>query len=111
MFGPGLVLSPLRIALFGAAATYAVLYRRWQSPLLRTLSAACGLTALMGATPWEIMKRCVSVVRPVWRSLPKTALGWGGVGVVASFVLLAAGARRSLRGVSDGGETTGPEAC
>lgn len=82
-FGP--LVAPVHLALVGTAAAWAWLAWRDRARWMAVLSvgSAAALLVSAGATP-------------LFESLPRDAYGWGAVAVIAAFVLLATGARRSL---------------
>ncbi len=94
------VVTPLRVALLAAAAAWGVLAWRDRRPVLGLLAAGSGLASLLGPSGPGLLaalgEGLSRLLRLLDRVRPRGAFGWGVVGVVAAFVLLAAGARRSL---------------
>lgn len=90
--------SPLRLAAVGASGVYAILAGRYGYRWLVALSAVFGAAGLLGGWLSGIADATAALRRLVGRLAPGGALGWGVSAIVASFVLLAAGARRSLGG-------------
>ncbi|MCG6922586.1 MAG: hypothetical protein LJF15_16090 [Acidobacteria bacterium] len=91
-------ISPLRLAILGAATAYALLAWRHGYRWLVSLAAASGLAGLLGPSASSLGERMTDLLRLAGRMLPRNALGWGLSGVVGAFVFLALGAWRSLRG-------------
>jgi len=95
--GPeGPLVSPLRLALLGVAATWGYLAWRDRERWLAVLAAACGVAGVVHSywsSLWHVLGRVLAFVDA---RRPRDAFGWGVLAVVAAFVLLAAGARRSL---------------
>jgi hypothetical protein len=94
----GLFVSPLRLTLLGAAATWGYLAWRDRERWLAVLAAACGAAGLLGSSLPSLFRMLGRALGVFESHLPKDAFGWGILTVVAAFVFLAAGARRSLRG-------------
>jgi hypothetical protein len=96
---PGAVgtFSPLRLALLGAAATWAWLARRDREPWLGFLAALSGAAGLLGSSVSSLGGSLGRLLRILGSLLPRDVFGWGVLGVIAAFVFLVAGARRSLR--------------
>jgi len=66
---------------------------------LAALAGTCGIAGVMHSfspTLWRALGRVLAFVDA---HRPRDAFGWGVVAVIAAFVLLAAGARRSLGGM------------
>jgi len=101
---PGSVVafSALRATLLAGGLLYLAGFWRERDPAFASGAALCLGAASLGHTPGAI---AVSF-GGLWRGLvervrgvvPRDAVGWGITAIVASFVLLAAGAVRSLRG-------------
>ena len=97
----GVWLSPMRLTLLaaGAVAIWAFLrHHRWA---FVCVAATCGLTASLGHTPEhprETLRLMAGYLSDAFKAMiPTTAMGWGVLAVVASFVLLGVGAVVSLR--------------
>jgi hypothetical protein len=95
--GAGGTLSPLRLALLGAAATWAWLARRDREPWLGLLAAVSGAAGLLGSSVSSLGGSLARLLRFLGSLLPRDVFGWGVLAVVSAFVFLVAGARRSLR--------------
>lgn len=95
--GAGGTLSPLRLALLGAAGTWAWLARRDRRPWLGLLASVSGAAGLLGSSASSLAGSLGRLLRFLGSLLPRDAFGWGVLAVIAAFVLLVAGARRSLR--------------
>jgi hypothetical protein len=91
--------SGLRLALVAAALAWAWLASRDRDPWLMALPIG-------GASLWLLGPHAARLARAILVRLgdavPRDRFGWGAVTVIAAFVLLAAGARRSLRGAPTG---------
>jgi hypothetical protein len=98
--------TPLRVALLTAAAAWGVLAWRDRRLALGLLAAGSGLASLVGPSGPGLLawlgEGLTCLLRPLDRVRPRGAFGWGVVGVVAAFVFLAAGVRRSLRSAREG---------
>lgn len=93
----GTFVSPLRLALLAAGATWAYLAWRDRERWLAVLGAASGVAGLPGSSASSVWRALGRVLRFIDSLLPRDAFGWGVLAVIAAFVLLVAGARRSLR--------------
>jgi hypothetical protein len=91
--------SPLRVALLAAATAWAWLAWRDRARGLALLAAGTGAASVLGPHGPSLLAEALGrVVRLLDRARPRDAFGWGVLSVVAAFVLLVAGARRSLWG-------------
>ena len=90
----GILVSPLRLALLAMAMTWAYLAWRDRERWLVTLAAA----SLLGSSVSSLSGVTGRLLRLLGSILPRDGFGWGTLTVIAAFVLLAAGARRSLAG-------------
>jgi hypothetical protein len=97
--GPGWTLTPLRLALLGAGAAWAWLAWRDRERWLGFFAAAAGLAGLLGSSVSSLGDTLGRLRRLLGWLVPRDAFGWGVLAVIAAFVLLVAGARRSLRPV------------
>jgi hypothetical protein len=88
-----LVVTPARLALVGTAAVWTYLAWRYRERWLVLLAASCGTVGLLGQATFRIL---AALGRALHGAMPRDAFGWGALALIASFVLLAAGARRSL---------------
>ena len=87
--------SPLRLALVGVGLVWLYLGWRDDDRWLMALPIGGAVVYLLGPhAGWlaRAMARWLAV------SVPRDRFGWGALTVIAAFVLLAAGARRSLHG-------------
>ncbi len=91
-----LAVSPLRLALLGLAVTWAYLAWRHREPWLVVLALGGAVVTLAGHSASTLAHALIRIVRFADSLRPRDALGWGALAVVAAFVLLAAGALRSL---------------
>jgi hypothetical protein len=92
--GPGV--SPLRVALLAAGVTWGYLAWRDRERWLGVLAGGIAVGALLHPSASSVGRTLGRVLLFVDAHRPRGAFGWGVVAVVAAFVLLAAGARRSL---------------
>ena len=90
------LVSPVRLALLAVGMTWAYLAWRDRERWLVVLAAGSGVAALLGASVSRLSGMVGRLLRLVDSLLPRDAFGWGVLTVIAAFVLLAAGARRSL---------------
>jgi hypothetical protein len=88
--------SPLRVALVAAVAAWGYLAWRDRERWLAVLAGSLAAGGLLGSLPSGAWRAIVRILLLVEAHRPRGAFGWGVVAVVAAFVLLAAGARRSL---------------
>ena len=95
--GAGWTVSPLRLALLGVAATWAWLAWRDRARWLGLLAVGSGATGLLGSSGTSLVEALGRMLHLLDEVRPRDAFGWGVLAVVAAFLLLAAGARRSLR--------------
>jgi len=98
-FAPGTdgpFVSPLRLALLAAVVTWAYLAWRDRERWLAVLAVVSGVAGLLGSSASSVWRALSRVLLFVDAHRPRDAFGWGVLAVVAAFVLLAAGARRSL---------------
>ncbi len=91
----GSEVSPLRLAMVAAGLVWLYLGWRDRDPWLAALSIGGAAAFLFGPQAARLAR---SIVRILSESLPRDRFGWGALTVIAAFVLLAAGARRSLQG-------------
>jgi hypothetical protein len=97
-FGGPVAVSALRLALVGAGCVWLYLGRRDHRPWLGAVGACALGVGLLGSSA----KRLVDVLRRLLAgAVPRDVFGWGVLTVIAAFVLLAAGIRRSLLGEPD----------
>jgi hypothetical protein len=91
----GLVVSPLRLALAGAGIAWAYLAWRDRNRWLIALATCGGVFGLLGSTALRLLEALAD-----WLVLavPRDIFDWGTLALIAAFVLLAAGLRRSLHG-------------
>jgi hypothetical protein len=105
----GPVVSPLRLALLGVALTWGYLAWRDHERWLAVLAIGGGAAGLVGSS---VPRAIDDLARLLASLLPRDSFGWGALTVIAAFVLLAAGARRSValdpRRPSGAGPDTGP---
>jgi len=87
--------SPLRLALVGTALVWAYLGWRDREPWLVALPIVGAAIYLLGPHAGRAAR---AVARWLTAAVPRDAYGWGSLTILAAFVLLAAGARRSLYG-------------
>jgi hypothetical protein len=99
----GPLVSPLCLAMLGVAATWGYLAWRDRERWLAMLALGGGVAGLLGASASSLSTGLGRAVRFLDSLLPRDAFGWGLLTVIAAFVLLAAGARRSLAGEPSGG--------
>ena len=98
----GPFLSPLRLALCGVALTWGYLAWRDRERWLAVLALGGAAAGLLGSSVSGLSSLLAKAFRSLDSALPRDAFGWGLLTVIAAFVLLAAGVRRSL------GEEPGP---
>ena len=99
LFGTdGPLVSPLRLALLGVAVTWGYLAWRDRERWLALLALSGGAAGLLGASISQLSSWLAQALHLLDSALPRDAFGWGLLTVIAAFVLLAAGARRSLGG-------------
>jgi len=97
--GPGgPFLSPLRLTLLAAGIAWAYLAWRDRERWLVVLAAGSGVAGLLGSSVSSLSGSLGRLLRFLDPLLPREAFGWGVLTVIAAFVMLAAGARRSLEG-------------
>jgi hypothetical protein len=92
----GPLVSPLHLGALAAAATWGYLAWRDRERWLAVLAAVCGVAGMLHAFSsrlWHALNRVLAFID---EHLPGDEFGWGVVAVIAAFVLLAAGARRSV---------------
>jgi hypothetical protein len=89
----GLFLSPLRLAAAGALASWTYLAWRDRERWLAILALGCAAGASVGSRAHDLTGALGRLLDAV---VPRSAFGWGVLTVIAAYVLLAAGARRSL---------------
>jgi hypothetical protein len=95
--GAGGTVTPLRLALLGVAATWTWLAWRHRDSWLAVLAAGSGVAGLLGSSVSSLGGWLGRPLRFLVSLLPRDVIGWGVLAVIAAFVLLVAGARRSLR--------------
>jgi hypothetical protein len=88
-----LIVTPARLALVGTAIVWTYLAWRYRERWLVLLAASCGTVAVLGQATFRILD---ALGRALQGAIPRDAFGWGAIALIAAFVLLAAGARRSL---------------
>jgi hypothetical protein len=93
-----LLVSPFRLALLGVAVAWCYLAWRDRARWLAVLGAGCAVAGLVGPAVSSGSSLLGRVLRWLGSALPSDAFEWGATTVVAAFVLLVAGARRSLAG-------------
>ncbi len=98
----GPFVSPLRLTLLATAATWGYLAWRDRERWLAVLAAACGVAGLLGPSSSVVWRAACRVLEPLAMHRPRGAFGWGVLAVIAAFVLLVAGARRSLAATAEG---------
>lgn len=89
------MLSPQRLALVGLGLVWLYLGWRDREPWLAALPIAGAALYLLGPHAARALR---AVLRALADGLPRDRFGWGALTVLAAFVLLAAGVRRSLHG-------------
>jgi len=104
----GPFISPLRLALLGVATAWGYLAWRDRERWLAVLALGGGAAGLLGASVSNLSSLLGRALRFLDSLLPRDAFGWGLLTVIAAFVLLAAGVRRSLGG-EPGRPFQGPE--
>jgi hypothetical protein len=87
--------SPLRLAFVAAGLAWAYLGWRDREAWLVALPAGGAALYLFGPLAGRLVKSLAGIV---FEAMPRERYGWGVLTVIAAFVLLAAGARRSLHG-------------
>ncbi len=92
----GPFVSPLCLALVGVAAAWGYLAWRDRERWQLLLAVGSGAAGLLGSSISSLSSLLGRALRFLGLHLPTDAFGWGVLTVVAAFVLLAAGARRSL---------------
>jgi hypothetical protein len=85
--------SPHHLAAAGACLAWAFLAWRDRDRWLAFLAAIFGTAGLFGPASLRLLK---AVLRLLDAATPRDTFGWGSLIVIAAFVLLAAGVRRSL---------------
>jgi hypothetical protein len=95
--GHGPLVSPLGLALAGVAAAWAYLAWRDRERWLVVLAFGSGAAGALGWFAGSVADLLGWGLRFVASVLPRDAFGGGLLAVIAAFVLLGAGARRSLR--------------
>ena len=104
--GIDFTLSPLRVTVFAAGLLWAYLAWRDHDRLLAALTMSGAAVGLVSPYAPQLAR---ALIRHLSEALPRDAFGWGALAVAASFVLLAAGARRSLRGERSTPGNPGPK--
>jgi hypothetical protein len=94
----GVVVSPLHLALVGVAATWGYLAWRDRARWLAVLALGSGLAGSLGASAPHLADALARALRRLAFLVPPDGFGWGVLTVIAAYVFLAAGARRSLFG-------------
>jgi hypothetical protein len=87
--------SALRLAVVGAGLAWAYLGWRDRDPWLLALPVGGASIWLLGAHAARLAR---AVLHLLGDAVPRDRFGWGALTVIGAFVLLAAGARRSLHG-------------
>ena len=88
-----LLVTPARLALVATAIVWAYLAWRYRERWLVLLAASGATVGILGQATFRIL---AALGRALHAAMPRDAFGWGAVALIAAFVLLAAGARRSL---------------
>lgn len=88
--------TPLQLAVTGAAAAWTYLAWRDRARWLAILAGACALAGLPGGIGRALADALARLLRGAGALLPGDAFGWGALTVIAAFVFLAAALRRSL---------------
>jgi hypothetical protein len=97
--GPhGLVVSPMHLALVGVAATWGHLAWRDRARWLAVLAVGSGVAGSLGAAAPRLADLLDRTLHQLAFLLPPDGFRWGVLTVIAAFVFLGAGARRSLFG-------------
>jgi len=94
---PAMGLSPLRLALVGAAAVYAYAFYLRRDKRLIPLALFCAVNAVLGYSVETIRHTAGAVTGRVLHLMPETETEWGRFAVAFAFVLLGIGALRSLQ--------------
>ncbi len=95
--GPGgPLLSPLPLGGLAAAATWGYLAWRDREKWLAMLSAVCVAAGPLHSSSSRLWHALGRVLAFIDAHRPRDAFDWGVLALIAAFVLLAAGARRSL---------------
>jgi hypothetical protein len=97
------LVSPLRLALLVAAATWAWLAWRDRELWPVLLGAGAALAAAVGPTLASLPDRVWQLARLALRWAPREPVGWGAISVTAAFLLLALALWRSLNPPLAGG--------
>ena len=87
--------SPLRLTLVAAGLVWAYLGWRDREPWLAALPIGGAALYLLGPQAARLARALAGALAD---AMPRDRYGWGALTVIAAFVLLAAGARRSLHG-------------
>jgi hypothetical protein len=96
----GATITPLRLALLGATVVY--MHGLWlhRHPYFAAAGLLCLGSASLGDSPESMSQNVNNLAQrgasTMWRFVPTTAMAWGLVSVVASFVLLGLGVALSL---------------
>ena len=91
------ILTPVKLTLAATYATAVYLYAVRYAMRLLIAGAVVGGLATVAPTFDEMVKALDKTVRWLARFLPSSRTGWGILGIIASFALLALGALVSLR--------------
>jgi hypothetical protein len=94
------LVSPLHVAILGVVFTWGNLAWRDRERWLAVLALVGGAAGLVGTSVSSLSNLLGRALRLLEPALPRDPFGWGLLTVIASFVLLGAGARRSLGGGS-----------
>jgi hypothetical protein len=90
-------ISPRVLAVAGACVVWAWLAWRHRNRWLALLAGSIASVGLFGLVALDVLK---ALLHYLDRAIPRDIFGWGTLVVIASFVLLAVGFRRSLSGDS-----------
>jgi hypothetical protein len=93
----GVLVSPLVLALAGVALAWAYLAWRDRERWLVVLALGSAAAGALGTSAIRLSELIGRLLRLVEFALPRDAFGGGLLAVIAAFVLLGAGARRSLK--------------
>jgi hypothetical protein len=93
---PEAIVSPFHVAALAVVVTWGYLAWRDRDPWVAILAGFVGSAGLVGLVPSGAWRAVGRVLLALASHRPRGAFGWGVLAVVAGFVLLGAGARRSL---------------
>jgi len=96
LFGvPTIAVSPSVLAVAGLCLVWTFLAWRHHERWLALLAAVIAAAGLFGQTAIRLLH---AMAQQLVAAIPRDSYGWGTLTVIAAFVLLAAGVRRSLGG-------------